>query len=219
MPLHPARRGRLSHALNAYTLAVRPALDRRWADALAAFDATGEVGVLGTDTRGDAVEGLSALLQQGGVDPQAWYGVWLFTDWLDLSLDGTDVAAVAAVELEASVRHPYRQQPGISPDRPRPDRKHLTRQAPFPRRPFSGTRLRPGVVRLLGRRQHTSELALPVGASRYLWRFYANQALEVVTSLPRPTGRYRTLLPGSARSTWRLAASSPRGREDARWIG
>ena len=34
-------------ALNARTLAVRPALDRRWADALAAFDATGEVGVAG----------------------------------------------------------------------------------------------------------------------------------------------------------------------------
>jgi hypothetical protein len=38
--------------LNARTLAVRPALERRWADALAAFDATDEVGVLGADTRG-----------------------------------------------------------------------------------------------------------------------------------------------------------------------
>lgn len=96
-------------ALNARTLAVRPALDRRWADALAAFDATGEVGVLGVGTRGDTVEGLSFLLRQGGVDPEDWYGVWLFSDWLDLPSDGTDVAAVAAVELEASVRDPYRQ--------------------------------------------------------------------------------------------------------------
>ncbi len=96
-------------ALNARTLAVRPALERRWADALAAFPATGEVGVLGTDTRGDTVEGLSALLEEGKVDPEAWYGVWLFTDWLDLPLDGTDVAAVAAVELQASVQDPYRQ--------------------------------------------------------------------------------------------------------------
>ncbi len=96
-------------ALNAHTLAVRPALDRRWADALAAFDVTAEVGVLGTDTRGDTVEGLSVLLQQGEVDPEAWYGVWLFTDWLDLPLDRTDVAAVAAVELQASLRDPYRQ--------------------------------------------------------------------------------------------------------------
>lgn len=96
-------------ALNARTLAVRPALDRRWAEALAAFHARGEVGVLGTDTRGDTVEGVSALLEQGGVDPEAWYGVWLFTDWLDLSLDSTDVAAVAAVELQASMQDPYRQ--------------------------------------------------------------------------------------------------------------
>jgi SAM-dependent methyltransferase len=96
-------------ALNARTLAVRPALDGRWADALAAFDATGEVGVLGADTRGDTVEGLSALLRQGAVEPKAWYGVWLFSDWLDLPLETTDVGAVAAVELEASLRDPYRQ--------------------------------------------------------------------------------------------------------------
>jgi hypothetical protein len=32
---------------------VRPALERRWEDALAAFDATGEIGVLGVPTRAD----------------------------------------------------------------------------------------------------------------------------------------------------------------------
>ncbi len=96
-------------ALNAHTLAVRPALHRRWADALRAFDATAEVGVLGTDTRGDTVEGRSILLQQGKVHPEAWYGVWLFTDWLDLPIDNTDVPAVAAVELHASLRDPYRK--------------------------------------------------------------------------------------------------------------
>jgi SAM-dependent methyltransferase len=95
-------------ALNARTLAVRPALEHRWDDALAAFDATGEVGVLGTETRGDTVEGLSDLLRQNGVTPEAWYGVWLFADWLDLPPESTDVAAVAAVELEASLRDPYR---------------------------------------------------------------------------------------------------------------
>lgn len=96
-------------ALNARTLAIRPALERRWADALAAFDATNEVGVLGTNTRGDTIEDLSALLVQNAVDPEAWYGVWLFADWLDLPTDSTDIAAVAAVELEASIRDPYRQ--------------------------------------------------------------------------------------------------------------
>ena len=95
-------------ALNAATMAVRPALDGRWDDALAAFDATDEIGVLGTATRGDTVEGLTALLRGRGVEPEAWYGVWLFADWLDLPVDATDVAAVAAVELEASRRDPYR---------------------------------------------------------------------------------------------------------------
>jgi SAM-dependent methyltransferase len=96
-------------ALNARTMAVRPALERRWDDALAAFDATGEVGVLGTRTRADTVEGLSGLLRRNEVEAEAWYGVWLFADWLDLPLDSTDVAAVTAVELEASLRDPYRQ--------------------------------------------------------------------------------------------------------------
>src|SRR4051812_27255036 len=96
-------------ALNAATMAVRPALERRWGDALAAFDASSEMGVLGLPTRGDTVEGLSALLRAGGVEPVAWYGLWLFSEWLDLPADTADVAAVAEVELEASMRDPYRQ--------------------------------------------------------------------------------------------------------------
>ncbi|HEY2175552.1 MAG TPA: SAM-dependent methyltransferase, partial [Mycobacteriales bacterium] len=100
---------------NAKTGAVRPALERRWEDALAAFDATSEVGVLGVPTRGDTVEQLSKLMQNQGVEPLRWYGVWLFTDWLDFSgveldlSDSQQLAAIAAVELEASRRDPYRQ--------------------------------------------------------------------------------------------------------------
>lgn len=56
-------------ALNAETLAVRPALERRWGEALAAFDARGEVGVLGTPTRADTVQGLSGVMREGGVEP------------------------------------------------------------------------------------------------------------------------------------------------------
>jgi S-adenosylmethionine-dependent methyltransferase len=96
-------------ALNAATMAVRPALERRWSDALAGFDATGEVGVLGTPTRGDTVEHLSRLMREEGVEPQEWYGVWLFSDWMDLPVEDTDVDAVTGVELEASGRDPYRQ--------------------------------------------------------------------------------------------------------------
>jgi S-adenosylmethionine-dependent methyltransferase len=96
-------------ALNATTMAVRPALEHRWADALAGFDATHETGVLGTPTRGDTVEDLTRLLGRRGVETQDWYGVWLFTDWMDLPVQGTDVEAVAAVELAASMRDPYRR--------------------------------------------------------------------------------------------------------------
>jgi SAM-dependent methyltransferase len=100
---------------NARTGAVRPALEQRWEDALAAFDATSEVGVLGVRASAHTVEQLSELMRSHGVEPLRWYGVWLFTDWLEFSgtqLDPGDsqqVAAIAAVELEASKRDPYRQ--------------------------------------------------------------------------------------------------------------
>jgi SAM-dependent methyltransferase len=100
---------------NADAAAVRSALERRWDDALAAFDARTEIGVLGLPTRADTVEELGELLRRRGVEPQDWYGVWLFVDWLDLSgaaLDPDDseqLAAAARVELEAGRRDPYRQ--------------------------------------------------------------------------------------------------------------
>lgn len=100
---------------NARAMAVRPALERRWDDALASFDARSEIGVLGLPTRADTVEELGELLRSRGVQPVRWYGVWLFVDWLDFSgadLDHTDsqeVAAAAEVELEAGRRDPYRQ--------------------------------------------------------------------------------------------------------------
>ena len=65
--------------------------------------------MLGTETRADTVEGLSDLLRRSAVHPEAWYGVWLFADWLDLPPESTDVPAVATVEFEASIRDPYRQ--------------------------------------------------------------------------------------------------------------
>jgi SAM-dependent methyltransferase len=68
---------------NAKAMAVRPALERRWDDALASFDATDEIGILGVPTRADTVEDLSELLRSGGVEPVRWYGVWLLsTGWI-----------------------------------------------------------------------------------------------------------------------------------------
>jgi SAM-dependent methyltransferase len=100
---------------NAEAAAVRPALERRWEDALASFDAGSEIGVLGLPTRADTVEELSEQLQSRDVTPLRWYGVWLFVDWLEFSgvtldpKDTTQLAAAAAVELEASRRDPYRR--------------------------------------------------------------------------------------------------------------
>jgi len=100
---------------NAKAMAVQPALERRWDDALASFDARTGIGVLGLPGRADTVEEVSEFLRSRGVEPLRWYGVWLFVDWLEFSgaeLDPSDskqVAATAAVELEASRRDPYRQ--------------------------------------------------------------------------------------------------------------
>lgn len=100
---------------NAHASAVRPALERRWHDALASFDSRTEIGVLGVPGRADTAEEIGALMRQSGVEPLARYGVWLFVDLLEFSgvrLDPEDTAAVeatAAVELEASRRDPYRQ--------------------------------------------------------------------------------------------------------------
>ncbi|HEY3683129.1 MAG TPA: methyltransferase [Streptosporangiaceae bacterium] len=100
---------------NANAGAVRPAMERRWGDALASFDARTEIGVLGVPGRADTADELGELLRGRDVEPLRWYGVWLFVDWLEFSgaaLDPADteqVKATAAVELEASRRDPYRQ--------------------------------------------------------------------------------------------------------------
>src|SRR4029453_16389640 len=59
---------------NAKVMAVRPALERRWDDALASFDARTEIGVLGVPSRADTVEELSELLRSRGVEPCAGTG-------------------------------------------------------------------------------------------------------------------------------------------------
>lgn len=97
---------------NADAMAVRPALERRWTDALAAFDSRREIGVLGVPGRADTAEELGELMRGRGVQPLRSYGVWLFVDWLEFGgaeLNPADSEQVAAVELEASRRDPYRQ--------------------------------------------------------------------------------------------------------------
>jgi SAM-dependent methyltransferase len=96
-------------AKNADNLAVRPALEGNWAEALASFDASRQINGLGIDTRGDSVEDLTQMLAAVGVDRVAWYGVRLFTDgWTPNRPANDPESAVLAVELEASRRDPYR---------------------------------------------------------------------------------------------------------------
>lgn len=95
--------------LNAATMAVRPALEQRWTDALAAFDAHTERGPLGLDTRADTVESLSGRFRAHGAEPLAWYGVCLFTDWSDPAEPTPEtLEQITAVELRASRQDPYR---------------------------------------------------------------------------------------------------------------
>ena len=97
---------------NARAGAVRPAMEGRWEDALAAFDERTGIGVLGVRGRADTVEEISELIRGHGVEPVRWYGVWLFVDWLEFAgaePDLADAERVAAVELEASRRDPYRR--------------------------------------------------------------------------------------------------------------
>jgi S-adenosylmethionine-dependent methyltransferase len=67
-------------AKNQDALAMRPALEGRFGDALAAFEADRDIGGVGIATRGDTVAGLRAAFDAAGIDLANWYGVRLFTD-------------------------------------------------------------------------------------------------------------------------------------------
>ena len=100
---------------NARAMAVRPAMEQRWDDALASFDASTEVGVLGVPGRADTVEETQRAHAAPGWSPWAGTGSGCSSTGSSSagpSLDPGDaaqVAATAAVELEASRRDPYRQ--------------------------------------------------------------------------------------------------------------
>ena len=95
-------------AKNASALALRPGLEGRYGEALAALDADRDLGGLGVVTRGDTVEGLSALFEEAGLGVVRWYGVRMFTDHLGDRDPGTELPEVLELEWEASRRDPYR---------------------------------------------------------------------------------------------------------------
>jgi len=89
-------------------LALRPGLQGRWSDALAALDSDRDTGNLGAVTRADTLEHLELALDNAGAELVAWYGVRLFTDHLGPELPGGDIAEILEAEWQASWRDPYR---------------------------------------------------------------------------------------------------------------
>ncbi|MFQ5967975.1 MAG: SAM-dependent methyltransferase, partial [Acidimicrobiia bacterium] len=60
--------------------------------------------------RADSIETLTDRMQLVSVELIEWYGVRLFTDgWIAEDIDEDEVSVLQALELEASVRDPYRQ--------------------------------------------------------------------------------------------------------------
>ena len=93
---------------NTAALAMRPALEGRYQDALASLEADRDIGRLGVITRGDTVDGLFAAFGEAGVETLGWYGVRVFTDHLGEKMPGDDLPAMLELEWEAGRRDPYR---------------------------------------------------------------------------------------------------------------
>jgi S-adenosylmethionine-dependent methyltransferase len=95
-------------AKNATALAMRPALEGRYQDALSSMKAERDRGRLGVITRGDTVEDLYGRFREAGVEEVWWYGVRVFTDHLGDRMPGEDLPEVLELEWEAGQRDPYR---------------------------------------------------------------------------------------------------------------
>jgi S-adenosylmethionine-dependent methyltransferase len=93
---------------NASALAVRPALEGRYRDALSLLEAGRDLGRLGVITRGDTIEGLSEAIAEAGLAVERWYGVRVFSDHLGDSVPGEDLPEILELEWEAGKREPYR---------------------------------------------------------------------------------------------------------------
>lgn len=93
---------------NADALAMRPALEGNYEEALAAFDTKRETNRLGIDTSADTVPELSVKLKEYGIELERWYGVRVFTDHLDDQAPGPGLPEVLEAEWEAGRRDPYR---------------------------------------------------------------------------------------------------------------
>ena len=93
---------------NADALAMRPALEGRFDDALRGFRADRDVGGMGVPTTAHSLEQLATWFTAAGCEIAAWYGIRVFTDHLGQQQPGADRDDILAAEWEAGWRDPYR---------------------------------------------------------------------------------------------------------------
>jgi S-adenosylmethionine-dependent methyltransferase len=96
-------------AKNGDALAMRAALEHRYADAIDLFDANADLGRVGVVTRGDSVSSLIAMFERNRLSLVAWYGIRVFTDHLGDEPPGEDSALAVEAEWRAGQTDPYRQ--------------------------------------------------------------------------------------------------------------
>jgi S-adenosylmethionine-dependent methyltransferase len=96
-------------AKNGEGLAMRAALERRYADAIELFDANADLGRVGVVTRGDSLVSLTATFERHGLSLIAWYGIRVFTDHLGDEPAGEDGVLAVEAEWRAGQTDPYRQ--------------------------------------------------------------------------------------------------------------
>lgn len=96
---------------NREAMALRHAMRRQWATALAAFDDTGYVNELGLAARADTVDDLTRRLAGLGLAVERWYGVRVLSDGVSLAEPvppPDELAVLLAAEERAGRTDPYR---------------------------------------------------------------------------------------------------------------
>jgi S-adenosylmethionine-dependent methyltransferase len=96
-------------AKNGDALAMRAALEHRYDDALALFDASADLGRVGIVTRGDSLASLTSTFERNRLSVVAWYGIRVFTDHLGDEPIGEDSELAVEAEWRAGQTDPYRR--------------------------------------------------------------------------------------------------------------
>jgi len=109
---HRSEDGKLSITFrNGHSLAMRPALRRDWAGALAAFESQEYVNELGLRAVADRIEEIESSLRDAGLALMTWYGVRVFNDAIpvDTAVPELDeLADLLDAEEKAGTTDPYR---------------------------------------------------------------------------------------------------------------